>query len=500
LIAGGIMRSNVNGRRGGVNGELTALLILLTTIATGMTPVEIKRDYGNAVVTITTYSAAEDALGLGSGFIVDPSGVIVTCYHVISGAYPAVVKLLNGASFQDIWVLGCDSVKDVAVIKVRGHGLTAATLGNSDSIEVGERVVAIGNPKGLESGIRNDDDYTLLQISAPISPGSSGGPVFDSSGKVIGIAAATLRDGQNLNFCVPIKYARPYADLEPSLTLEAFSRGARTAGSPPADASPTLVRNQFLQACVGPLRDFYGVLAWMANQEKEAKSAPSTDLLVAKEKVLRARVRMQSLATTNPELGRIQTGYLDAMQRVADGYGMSASGYAARNSYDRDAGYAKFVGATDDIERAGGLTEQLALAFLETGATSADTATRLPPAFDSLPAEFVLAVRAKAKEDSSRCGLHCIAESSSAKWFGFMPDLWLPGIVVDSVFGGSPAKRVGLRSGDVMVRVADTLLLRNMWDWYAFAAGHPIGVPFRLDVLRAAKMVQLKGKFAARPK
>ena len=288
--------------------------------------------------------------------------------------------------------------------------------------------------------------------------------------------------------------------IEPRLTLETFSRGARTTGSPPADASPTLVRNQFLQACVGPVTDFYGILSWMLDKEREAKSGPSGELLVAKERVLRARVRLQSLATADPELGRIHARYLDAMQRVVDSYGMTARGYADRNSYDIDAGHAKLVGAIDDIGRRGGLTEQLALAFLETGATSADTATRLPPAFDSLPAEFVFVARDKAAEDSSLYGLHCIAESSSTKQFGFMPYLWLPGIVVDSVFSGLPAKKAGLRSGDVMVEVTDTLPLRNMWDWDVFAARHPIGAPFRLSVWRAGKKVQLKGKLVARPK
>jgi len=143
------------------------LVILLASIVAGMTPVEIKRDYGDAVVTITTYSAAEDAVGLGSGFIVDPSGVIVTCYHVIDGAYPAVVKLLNGASFQEIWVLGCDSAKDVAVIKVKGRDLPTVKLGRSDEAEVGERVVAIGNPKGLENTVSDgllEDVPILVEI------------------------------------------------------------------------------------------------------------------------------------------------------------------------------------------------------------------------------------------------------------------------------------------------------------------------------------------------
>ena len=237
------MKSGVTGHRGRLSGALAALVILLASIVAGMTPVEIKRDYGDAVVTITTYSAAEDAVGLGSGFIVDPSGVIVTCYHVIDGAYPAVVKLLNGASFQEIWVLGCDSAKDVAVIKVKGRDLPTVKLGRSDEAEVGERVVAIGNPKGLEntvsdgllSGIREMDSFSLLQISAPISPGSSGGPVFNSQGQVIGIAAATLKDGQNLNFCVPIGHVIPFLSAKPVLTLEDFSQGA---GMQPPAALP----------------------------------------------------------------------------------------------------------------------------------------------------------------------------------------------------------------------------------------------------------------------
>ena len=70
---------------------LALFAVLFASVAAAMTPVEIRRAYGDAVVTITTFSAAEDAVGLGSGFVVDPSGVIVTCYHVIDGAYPAVV-------------------------------------------------------------------------------------------------------------------------------------------------------------------------------------------------------------------------------------------------------------------------------------------------------------------------------------------------------------------------------------------------------------------------
>jgi len=241
-------------------GVLSIWTALLASIAIAMTPVEIKRDYGDAVVTITTYSAAEDAVGLGSGFIVDPSGVIVTCFHVINGAYPAVIKLLNGASFQDIWVLGCDSAKDVAVIKVTGRNLPSVKLAGTDDVEVGERVIAIGNPRGLEntisdgllSGVREMDNFNLLQISAPISPGSSGGPVFNSSGRVVGIASATLKEGQNLNFCVPIGYARQFVNLKPVLTLENFAHGVREQTSLGPSPVPRLVETSFCRTALDP--------------------------------------------------------------------------------------------------------------------------------------------------------------------------------------------------------------------------------------------------------
>ncbi|OGC75770.1 MAG: hypothetical protein A2145_05800 [candidate division Zixibacteria bacterium RBG_16_40_9] len=198
-----------------------------------LTPSDIKKEYGKAVVLIATLKEQEESVGLGSGFIVDQEGVIVTNYHVIQGAYPAVVKLLNGDIYKEISIVDFDSTRDIAIIKVKGWGLPMVKLGNSDSIDIGERIVVIGNPKGLEntvsdgllSGIRETGKgYKLHQLTAPVSAGSSGSPVFNSKGQVIGIATSTIIDGQNLNFSVPINYVRGLISKTSKMTLEEFSK------------------------------------------------------------------------------------------------------------------------------------------------------------------------------------------------------------------------------------------------------------------------------------
>ena len=114
-------------------------------------------------------------------------------------------------------VLEIDKRKDVALIKIKGFGLPYLKLGRSQDVQVGETVYSLSNPlgvfqntlsEGIVSGIRPGDGYKYFQISAPISHGSSGGPIFNSKGEVIGIAVATIEEGQNLNFAVPIDYAR----------------------------------------------------------------------------------------------------------------------------------------------------------------------------------------------------------------------------------------------------------------------------------------------------
>ncbi len=153
----------------------------------------------------------------GSGFIVDQEGIILTNYHVIRNATNATVRLSSGDIFDRVSVLAVDERRDLAVLKISGFGLPTLQLGNSDSVRIGTDVIAIGSPLGLEntvstgivSGRRAEPrGFQLLQITAPASTGSSGGPVLLRDGRVVGIAASQFRNGQNLNFAVPINYAR----------------------------------------------------------------------------------------------------------------------------------------------------------------------------------------------------------------------------------------------------------------------------------------------------
>jgi len=167
---------------------------------------------------------ARDAQGnstsQGSGFFVDP-GLVVTNLHVIQGTSSGVIKLIGKPTAISIdGVLAIDEAKDLALLSVAAHPGTPMPVGIQDRAAIGSRVYAIGNPLGLEgtfsegivSGIRAVEDHFLLQITAPISPGSSGGPIVNDRGQLVGVAVASFTDGQNLNLAVPAEYVRELLD------------------------------------------------------------------------------------------------------------------------------------------------------------------------------------------------------------------------------------------------------------------------------------------------
>ena len=181
----------------------------------------------------------------GSGFLVDPGGRILTNFHVVRDARSARVKLASGDVYDRVAILAQDERRDIAILQIPGFDLPTLTMGNSDSVRIGSAVVLIGSPLGLEntvstgvvSGRRQEPGgFQLLQITAPASRGSSGGAVISASGAVIGIAASQQPGGQNLNFAVPINYARGLlqsADREQPLMLERSSDGAPTEPAQP---------------------------------------------------------------------------------------------------------------------------------------------------------------------------------------------------------------------------------------------------------------------------
>jgi hypothetical protein len=175
-----------------------------------------------SVVTITTQS------GFGSGVIVDSSGVIATNLHVVRGDTKATVTLANHDTYDDVEVVDVDSRKDIVLLKVKAFKLPSLSLGDSEVLSVGNTVFAIGAPKGLEltlsegivSGLRDfGAGYRVIQTSAAISPGSSGGGLFNDRGELVGITTFQIVGGENLNFAVPINYVRGMLATTPKFTL-----------------------------------------------------------------------------------------------------------------------------------------------------------------------------------------------------------------------------------------------------------------------------------------
>lgn len=195
------------------------LFLFVTSAASFQQPspaTELFKRVEPSVVLIEMKGPDGKIASTGSGFVVSADGKIVTNFHVISGARKGTVRLSNGDAYDSIDVIEIDQRRDLALIKINAVDLPTLPLGRSSALQVGEQLFVVSNPlgltntmsQGLISAKRQMDGYTLFQISAPISEGSSGGPVFDSKGNVIGVAVLTIPDGQNLNFAIPIDYVR----------------------------------------------------------------------------------------------------------------------------------------------------------------------------------------------------------------------------------------------------------------------------------------------------
>ncbi len=164
--------------------------------------------------------------GLGSGFVYDPAGLILTNNHVVANAADIQVTFAQDGREMKARVVGRDPPTDIAVLRVDAKGLSALPLGDSDRTRVGDWVLAIGNPFGLShtvsAGIvsakgRTRDDvkgldssgyYNFLQTDASINPGNSGGPLLDSAGQVVGINTAIRARANNIGFAIPINMVR----------------------------------------------------------------------------------------------------------------------------------------------------------------------------------------------------------------------------------------------------------------------------------------------------
>lgn len=231
---------------GFVKNGLTGLLAMAlatpaSVFAPLQTPPEIAKKAFASTVVVTMAEADGKLISLGSGFFVRPDQV-VTNYHVIEGAAKGYVKFVGKSTLYAIdGISAMDEERDLALLKIVDAKAPVLTLAENDGVEVGETVYAIGNPEGLEgtfsqgivSGIRDAGKDKWVQITAPISSGSSGGPVVNSKGVVIGVAVASVIEGQNLNFAIPVGPvkalmassgpARPMSSAKPSVSSVAAS-------------------------------------------------------------------------------------------------------------------------------------------------------------------------------------------------------------------------------------------------------------------------------------
>ena len=214
-----------------------ALAILGTSVVSAETAQEITGTALRSTVLLTVEDENGQPLRSGIGFLVG-DGLIASSLHVVEGASAGYVSLAGEETRYALGnVTAKDRERDLVVIEIPATGLPTLPVGNSDTVQAGDRVYVAGNlrrldgafPHGVVSGIREVESGTLLQITAPISPGSSGGPVLNAAGEVIGITVASVRDGQNLIFAIPANYLAKL--LEGPLPAEPLSTSEDDAGA-----------------------------------------------------------------------------------------------------------------------------------------------------------------------------------------------------------------------------------------------------------------------------
>ena len=229
-VAWGVSRSSGSSSINVSDRPATTVSINTVDGKTAMTDAEVYAANVNSVVSIRTsatsgynfFGQAVETASAGSGFVLTSDGYIVTNYHVVEGADTVTVTMYNGDEYNALYV-GGDEDYDIAVIKVEATDLQAVTLGDSSQLNVGDHVLAIGNPLGeltfsMSGGMVSSVNRTInvdgtpfnmIQTDASINPGNSGGPLFNSYGEVVGIVSAKYSSSsgesvEGLGFAIPI--------------------------------------------------------------------------------------------------------------------------------------------------------------------------------------------------------------------------------------------------------------------------------------------------------
>ncbi|WP_052545804.1 S1C family serine protease [Elusimicrobium minutum] len=196
--------------------KLFLLFIIAFSLCDAKTHVEIAEEFSPSVVTINVANSRGGTFN-GTGFIVSPDGLIATSRHVVDGAIYMNVTFNTGLVSDEAVLIAVSPKVDIALIKINAKDLPTVVLGDSDYALPGSIITVIGNPRRLQNTVTEGiiSQVRLMkkgvvwhQISAPISPSSSGSPVFNENGEVISVAFSTYKgaDNQNLNFAIPSNY------------------------------------------------------------------------------------------------------------------------------------------------------------------------------------------------------------------------------------------------------------------------------------------------------
>jgi hypothetical protein len=175
---------------------------------------EISRQCASSVVTMITFNENDAPISCGTGFFLDTQGHVVTNHHVLAGAFTAIAKTIDQRTGQVLEVIKDDPDLDLLVARTSLRDTMPVVLGDSGRVFAGQCVFGLANPRDFHAtqftgeviAIREAENMELIQMTVPVLPGCSGEPIFELSGKVIGIATAFVDLGEDLNFALPVKY------------------------------------------------------------------------------------------------------------------------------------------------------------------------------------------------------------------------------------------------------------------------------------------------------
>lgn len=229
--------------------KLRAALLLVAVAQYASAGEQAAQVFEDVSPSIYSVFARSDSGMMGGSAVVVRPGYAVTNLHVVKDA--TSVKLKHGAEEETAVVETSDAQHDLALLRVEGLTAPVANFGETANLRVGQTVYAVGSPRGLElslseglvSSLRPMGDGSAIQTTAPISPGSSGGGLFDEHGRLLGITTAQMQNGQNLNFAIPVEWLR-YVGIKPTplpvLGGEPAHRSSsQAAAAAPAGAVPT---------------------------------------------------------------------------------------------------------------------------------------------------------------------------------------------------------------------------------------------------------------------